>query len=597
MASRTYACALAAAVVLLGAGGAQAEPSTQKVEVKGLRDASKWYRVETQHFVLYSDTRRDDVVELLNSLERLDYLLRVYTKPFLTGQAAAQKVTLYFHDRTGWLAELGGKRPADAIGLYNSCASGVQAFAFNIEPVTALKNEQLAKGTLNEGLSYIFEGYARHFIYRYTDIRSPASFIDGFAQYFSSARFTDNQMVVGRVPQGVGRFMHLLDDGYRYRLRFADILDHRDPKKADEAAVQIEFQARSWNLMHFMLSSEENRAKLATYLSAVNEGTPVAQAFASAYGLSGDAVDQALWRYRQPGVKVVRVDIPELPQARLEFAEMSEATGDFLLQDAKLKACPGKETGEALLRSLRAEASKVPNNEFAQLTLARAQVEWGNPRDALAYLNAATKRDSRKAEAWYLLGAANLRLAQVEPTDARPALLAAAQRSLAQAASLAPASPEVQYALFKAGILATSEPDKASVARAIVAWRNAHEVNTFARSAALAYAWLGDPAGSFRALNVVANNVRDPDSAAWARTWMGKLNTGVSRADLVAEMRREPAPADAFKEWTVASVDVMDTLYKNVGLEKAQGYLDSQVMGDPSQPDRVLQNVPVRSGR
>lgn len=594
MAMRLYACALAAALSMPGAWAQQGAPAPS-VEVKGLRDASNWFRVESQHFVVYSDTRRDDVVELLNSLERLDYLLRVYLKPFLVVQATAPKVTVYFHDRTGWLDELGGSLPKEAIGLYSSCASGVQAFAFNVEPLNSLKNEQLPKGQLNESLSYIFEAYARHFIYRHTDIRAPLSFIDGFAQYFSSVRFSDNQMAVGRVPLGIGGYLHLLDDGNKYYMTFDDVLDSRPVLHHDEPAGQLEFQARAWNMMHFMMSSEEQRGKLHAYLDLVNEGALPSKAFAKAYGLAGDELRAAMWRYRKAGVPMARVDVPELPQASMQFQQMTEASGDFVLYEAALKSCPSPAQGEGLLRRIQADAAKVRGNDFAQLTLSRAQVEWGDPGQALGWLTAFTKRDSKHVEAHYLLGLANLKLAERAPAAERAALLARAKASLGQALAIQPGMPDASYALFKAEIASADEPAKVAVARAIVAWRHGHEVNTFARSAALAYAWMGDPAGAFRAFNVLANNARDPAAAGWAKDWLGRLGKGVARHELLAAMRQEPGMQPAFREWTVAHVDVLKTVTTNAGLEKAQGYLDSMSMGNPAEPEKILHDRPRRA--
>lgn len=72
--------------------------------------------------------------------------------------------------------------PADAVGLYSSCASGVQGFGVHLERIPSLGDEQLEKAPLNETLSHVFEAYARHFLYRHTDIRTPEWFIEGFAQ-------------------------------------------------------------------------------------------------------------------------------------------------------------------------------------------------------------------------------------------------------------------------------------------------------------------------------------------------------------------------------------------------------------------------------
>jgi hypothetical protein len=590
MANRKYACALAAA--LLTTIPALAQVPESKVEIKGLRDASKWFRVESQHFIVYSDSGSDDVIELINNLERLDYLLRVYTKPYLLGQTGAPKLTLYFQDRVTWQTGLAGGRPPHAIGLFNSCTAGVQAFTFNVEPIKAIRNEHLAKERLNEGLSYIFEAYARHFLYRHTDIRAPESFIEGFAQYFSSVRFTDNQLAVGRAPTGAGRYLHHIDNGNVYELTFDQVLGAQEIRKPNDPVVRFELLARSWNLVHYMLSSEQNREKMVQYLTLVHDGDTPAKAFAAAYGLSGSALDKAMWRHRLTDIRIVHVDVPELPQATMDFTALTSAAGEFVLADATLKSCPSRREGEALLSGLVTEAAKVPAVDFAQLTLSRAQIDWGEPRDALGYLTAAARRDALNTEVLYLLGLANLKLAERAQGSERDRLLGEAQRSLDRAASLKPGAPDVSFALYRAELLGRKEPAKPGVARAITAWRHGHEVPAFSRSAALAFAWMGDAAGAYRAFSILANDQRDEPNAAWAKTWLGKLGSGVPRQELLAAMRSETAAEPVFKEWTVAHVDVMKDVARKSSLDKASAFLQSMTQGDPSKPETMSQTVP-----
>ncbi|MEO7580718.1 MAG: hypothetical protein ABIT83_24200, partial [Massilia sp.] len=53
--------------------GAAPAPS---VVVAGYKSPSKWFRAESQHFIVLSDTSNEEVTQLLNNLEKLDYLLR-----------------------------------------------------------------------------------------------------------------------------------------------------------------------------------------------------------------------------------------------------------------------------------------------------------------------------------------------------------------------------------------------------------------------------------------------------------------------------------------------------------------------------------------
>lgn len=48
-----------------------------RIVIKGVRDPSPWFRIESQHLIVYSDSDPGEVVRLVKNLERLDYVLRL----------------------------------------------------------------------------------------------------------------------------------------------------------------------------------------------------------------------------------------------------------------------------------------------------------------------------------------------------------------------------------------------------------------------------------------------------------------------------------------------------------------------------------------
>lgn len=578
------AAALTTALCLLAAGPAAAQQTAdanlERVQVSGKKGAvSPWLRAESRRFVVYSDAREEDVALLLSNLEKLDQVLRIYTLPAGQAEQPEPKLTLYYASRLSALREVDGGAPANAVGLYSSCASGVQGFGVVLERIPSLADEQLDKGALDDTLSYVFEAYARHFLYRHTDIRTPASFIDGFAQYFSSVRFSDQQMVVGRTPPALGRYLHFLNEGRRYSLEYEDVLQHNltnGHSYGGEAGVRLEFEAKSWLLTHYMLSSDDRRKRLSRYLAFVERGVPPMTAFERAFDVKKADIDEVMWRYGRVSLAALRVAMPALPAARVSFYPLPQATGEFLLAEAALKSCPGRPEGEALLKQVAGLAARFPSDERARLTLSRAQVDWGNPQAALPALQAAVAADDANAEAWTLLGVARLRLAERSEGSARRAHLQAAQAPLQRARALNPTSPEVALAAFKAEVAATEEPGGAALQGVIAAWQASREVDALARSAALAYAYTGNGDAAFQALGSLADNAGDTRSAQWARQWQDRLGTGVARRDILAEMRRD-VPRDApFKEWTVDKKAVMQAVELAAGLEASRSFIQQQ---------------------
>ena len=379
-----------------------AADAVQSVTVTSQRNPSKWFRAESQHVILYSDTSQDEAQRLLDNLERLDNLLRIYTKAYTKTSGPESKITFYYTARFDDLARLGaelGSPTPETVGIYSSCLDGVAGFGAQLETIDTLANDKLARYPLNVSLSFLFEAYARHFLYRHTDLRAPTWFIDGFAHYFSSVRFTDTRMSVGRWPTILGRYFSLLDGEMgNYALYYRDVLEQNEdaglggPGKMRQ---QVEYAARSWLLVHYALSTEDNRRRLGAYLKAFYDGVPSVPAFEQSFGIRMDDLSTAMWRYRLKGLQVLEVDRPGLPTAVVNVDVLPEASDNYLLAEASLKSCLPRARQQATIERVL-DAAPPPGlsvSVLVQRTLARALIYGGRSADALPYLEAALRKD------------------------------------------------------------------------------------------------------------------------------------------------------------------------------------------------------------
>lgn len=470
----------------------------------------------------------------------------------MEGQETMSKPTLYFQGRVSWPPEIGENNPS-AVGMANSCVSATQVFIYGVGKSWKLQNSSLLHAEDDYTLMHSLWLYAENFLYRHTRVRGPVWFMTGFAAYFGGVRFTDTQMAIGRDAGTSYNWLQSIDEGRAgARLSFDQVLRFKPTTKpveyqSPEYYEGWEFMGRSFNLAHYMLSSEENRNKMVKYLDAVNNGSDSAAAFADVFGLSGRDLDVAMWRYRQASLKILQIDVPTLPRANIDFTRLSRIEGEFVLDNAVLKTCPTPAHGRQLLARLSETAAKAPAVDFAQVTLSRAQIEWGDPRAAIGYLSRAVENDPYNSEAFYLLGLAYAKLAESAGSDKQD-LLASARAGLTQAAALAPDAPGISYALFHVELMGMA-PTKQAVERAVYAWRHGYDVPAFTRMAALAYAWLGDAADAYQAFNTLASDERDPGNAAWATTWLARLEKGVPREELLTAMRRENPAPPGFTSW------------------------------------------------
>jgi len=577
------ACALvfgAAGAAASGADGvpARAAPKDDpnSVWVTGTRDPSSWVRAESPHFVVLTDTSADTATRLLTQLERLDELLRLYAAPIRKADGGVgQKLTLYYLDGKFGFQRFAPGGSELAVGLFNSCAGGVLGVGMQVGPIEALSDAELAKAPLEQGLSFLFEAYARHFLFRHTDVRAPAALIDGLAKYFSAVRFSTRQMVIGRYPTGIGRYFALLDEGYKHEADYTDVFAHtyapdRDFDVNMRARIKwLEIEARAWTLAHYMLSTADRRARMTTFLDAVHHGEAPLPAFERSYAIAAGALSDTMWHYRL-SAKTLRVELPSSDPAPVSTRVLSRAAGEFVLAEARRASCPGASAMDALLRSATVQAARMDNSDAARAGIVRIQVDAGDldaVQQALPALRREAARDPGDADAAYWLGRAELRLAARDP-----ALLVAAEADLARATTLRPGEPAFALARLQAALAARPEPDQGALDALFAAWRGTRDNNALARQAVLAYAWTGDAVRASHVLQVLSNDSRDPDSQAWAAQWRARLEHGVAPAALFAEMRR-PHDFPAIREWTLDQ----DSIAREAELRKASENMGAAV--------------------
>jgi hypothetical protein len=353
----------------------------------------------------------------------------------------------------------------------------------------------------------------------------------------------------------------------------------------------MEFEARSWILAHYILGAGERRQRLGTFLNAVHKGTDPATALHNVFGLDAADASTALWRYRLRAAEVMRVEQPPGPRPEIAFTTMSETSGSFLLADAALKACPTRAQGEGLLRALNKEAGAVPNVDAGQLALSRARVDWGDPAAALPWLGRAARRADAGADVLLLHARANLKLAARADAGARAPYLDAARASLARAREREPGGAAVALAQLDLSLLADGAPSRAVLDDVLAAWRTTRDSGPLGRAAVLARCYLVDAPGAEHILRTLANDHRDPDTAAWAAQFQRRLDGGLTLADIKAEMRLVPSGVGV-SEWTFDQLSVMRDVEYNAGLEDAQGIID-RLMQTPD-ASKALTNAPVR---
>jgi hypothetical protein len=597
--------ALAMTAWLAHAQQAAPDPTGTTVVVHGNKPGVKrdWIRAESRHFIVYSDTRREDVSALLSQLERFRHVLRSLSN--MGGQDQDPKLTLYYLSDESQLRTVDPQAPDHAIGLYQACEDGVEGYAVHqaYRPkagVTVLQQPE------DGGLTYIFQAYARHFFAAHFPIRTPAWYIDGYAQYFSTVRFDGNAAIIGLPPQALARYVAGLEsETYKAQMTYQDLLNDKDlftlteteqinadsssaqaraavggslasadfgnidPQHQDErrqAEVATEYQARAWLMTHWLLSSHGNLDHLADYVSAVGHGENRLDAFHRVFSRSPAEMDDVLRDYLHHKAKLLRLTFTDMPDADVQFDDEPSAANHLLLDDAALRGCPSPAYGRALLADIQHEATQYPDSEFARIALARAEIGFGDPQKALPWLERQTGTLPGDFDAQYLLGRARLAAAR---TSGDSAAYDAAKVAFTRAARIDAASAVNAFWYYRAQVAATGQVAPDAAGAAVLAYKTAPEVDAYAVHAGLVYALAGDGANAFAALHTAADSPRPGPWTKTARDWIGRMKAGVSNEDLqaaiVAPIGAEPGKWHGQVEWTQAYQAVLGDLDLQTG--------------------------------
>jgi nitroreductase len=179
------------------------------------RPTHDWLRAQSQHFIVYTNRRRTDADQLLRRMEAFHRVLRLSIGLPAQDTARPARTTLYYLSDERDLARVLPGGPDQAIGAYATCADGVVGLGVDLTYVGATR-EPLEKQPENEGLSYVFAAYARHFWYNHAMQRAPVWFVEGLAHFFSTARFEEDEAVIGMAPTSLATIMlspayHALD--------------------------------------------------------------------------------------------------------------------------------------------------------------------------------------------------------------------------------------------------------------------------------------------------------------------------------------------------------------------------------------------------
>jgi tetratricopeptide (TPR) repeat protein len=359
-----------------------------------------WREASSEHFIIYSEQSPKALTEFATRLEKFDAAMRYIEKVPDPPVGKANRVTVYVLSDAGLVQKLYGsnarRNGAEVRGFYIPRAGDSVAFVprpGNPENVFDLTGETV-----------LLHEYAHHFMFQNFPGAYPAWFIEGFAEFSSSASFDkDGSVNIGRLA--MHRAPELLRDWPMPVEKLVAITRARIG--SDEGSA---IYARGWLLVHYLMMEQSRSGQLGDYLRRVARGEKSLDAARAAFG-DLKQLDRDLARYMGKALYHLHVTPDKLKVPSIAVRELGP--GENAVMAIRIRSDRGvnRDDAEELLRTARAAAAPYPKDAAAQNALAEAEYDAHHYAEAEAAADRAVAADPKSVHALLYKARAEMALA------------------------------------------------------------------------------------------------------------------------------------------------------------------------------------------
>lgn len=380
---------LAACALGVGPAAAGASAATTPV-LPPAGDA--WIRVETPHFVLFSDATVSKTKEIALDLERFRAVL-LQLKPSKTENAPVPTTMFVFKSNAAmgpYKPRLDGK-PRNVSGFFQPTSDGnyiALSAAWNKDPRRLIYHEYF------------------HYFMRSNFAPQPLWYEEGAAEFYASFRSSGVEAEIGLPLED---HVRMLRDSKMLTLPelFAVRMDSPDYNEASKQGI---FYAESWALVHYFLRGTPRHApEFGRFLVQLQQGKNVDTAFREEFRMEPDEMLRELYGYiRQARFMYSRVRFEELTVPKdaavtsIRWEDAVAALGDLMAHGGEDMLPDAEAHFQAVLGRVPAHAAALAGMGFCRYRADRFD-------EAAVFFQRAAEAGSTDFRVSYRLGELRLR--------------------------------------------------------------------------------------------------------------------------------------------------------------------------------------------
>jgi hypothetical protein len=219
---------------------------------------AEWREAVSPHFVVVSGGSERQLVRLSQQLEAVHWMMTLLTG--VTPSENVQRVRIYLVDDLADVHRAIGARAGSSVaGFYRPDLTG----AIAVVP----RSEGAFSTTI------LFHEYAHHFMLQYLEAAYPGWFVEGFAEFVSTASFErEGSITIGKVANH--RQYEIAG------LPWVPVPRMFAPRNPQDREAGVASYGQYWVAAHYLLLNADRRTQLNRFMNAVNGGTRIEDAYA-----------------------------------------------------------------------------------------------------------------------------------------------------------------------------------------------------------------------------------------------------------------------------------------------------------------------------
>lgn len=371
-----------------------------------------WIRAETERFIVYGDGRDKAARNLAERLTMFDTALRILN-PSVLKKAPGRKLEVYLVADGREMRRVDPRLGERIGGFYRAAPQATFAVV------------RTGAGPMDVD-DVLFHEYAHHFMLENFPSAYPGWFIEGWAEYFMTAEVTSKGIKVGGYNENRAYWLFAAP-----WLPLETVLS-KAPFEIEPAKRHL-YYGQAWLLMHYMRGDPARVDQINKAIRAIAAGEPSAKAMRDATGLTTLELTKALRGYRK--LPMMMVTPPMAGPTQVTITPLPATAEAFLLDNLRLATASVAQPDAALLADIRTRAARYPGDRLAELTLARAEFNFGDTAAGEAIAQRRLKEAPEDVELLYLAGMGQILAAERAP-DTHVERLRAARKLLGKAYAL-----------------------------------------------------------------------------------------------------------------------------------------------------------------